>query len=65
MNCKICKKEKDLRMLVCFDCAEAESIIYEGLDMFDKGKNGTQEAAKTSMEKLELLIQKGWQFGER
>jgi len=52
-------------MLVCFDCAEAESIIDEGLDMYDKGKNGTKDPANTSMEKLQLLIEKGWQFGKQ
>jgi hypothetical protein len=60
MECKVCKKNKELRMEVCFDCADAESIIAEGLDMWDKGKNGKEEPAKTAMDKLQLLIQKGW-----
>ena len=33
MVCKICNKQNDLRFGVCFQCAEAESIIGEGLDM--------------------------------
>ena len=60
MECKVCKKNKELRMEVCFDCADAESIIAEGLDMWDKGKNGKEEPAKTAMDKLQLLIEKGW-----
>ncbi len=60
MKCKVCKKDEELRIGVCFDCAEAESIIGEGLDMWDNGKNGTKEPAKTAMEKLQLLIAKGW-----
>lgn len=51
-------------MGVCFDCADAESIIAEGLDMWDKGKNGTEEPAKRPMEKLQLLIAKGWHWGK-
>jgi hypothetical protein len=53
-KCKCCKREQDLRMGYCFDCAEAQSILIEGKDMYDKGN------AKTSFEKLEMLIEKGW-----
>lgn len=65
MECKVCKKDKELRFGVCFDCADAESIISEGLDMWDKGINGTEEPAKTSLQKVELLIQKGWVYNGR
>jgi hypothetical protein len=64
MKCKICGKEKELRLEVCFDCADAESIIAEGLDMFDKGINGKDEPANTAMEKVQLLIAKGWHYGK-
>lgn len=64
MKCKICGSEKEVRIEVCFDCADAESIIAEGLDMFDKGINGKNEPAKTSMEKVQLLIQKGLHYGK-
>ena len=60
MECKICKNKKELRLGICFDCADAESIIAEGLDMYDKGKNGTDEPAVLAIDKLSLLIQKGW-----
>jgi hypothetical protein len=35
MECKCCKRDKELRMGYCFDCVEAESIIETGLDMYD------------------------------
>jgi hypothetical protein len=36
MKCKCCQKESDLRFGVCFDCADIESVITEGVTMFDK-----------------------------
>ena len=56
MKCRICNNndDRDLRFGVCFTCAEAESIISEGKDMYDKGE------AKTAMDKLKMLIEKGW-----
>ena len=63
MECKICnQKNKELRIGVCFDCAEAETIISEGLDMYDKGLDDKDEPAKTPMQKLQFLIQKGWKM---
>lgn len=62
MECKICKQNKELRMGVCFDCADAETIIAEGLDMWDKGIDGKEEPAKTALEKVQLLLQKGWHY---
>jgi hypothetical protein len=54
-KCKICGKESgDTRLGVCWECAEAESIIDSGKDMYDKGD------AKTAMQKLKMLIQYGW-----
>ncbi len=35
-KCACCEKSNDTRMGVCFDCAECESLIAEGLDMRDK-----------------------------
>lgn len=69
MECKICKKNKELRMGTCFSCADAESIISEGVDMWGKGldsdggethKGEQGIVAKTPMQKLQLLMQKGW-----
>lgn len=58
-ECKICKSVVDTRLGVCFDCANAESIIADGLDMWGKGKNGTDEPAKTAIEKLQMLVERG------
>ena len=52
--CKSCGREDDVRMGYCFDCVEAESIIVDGKDMYEKGN------AKFAMEKLKMLIEKGW-----
>ncbi len=34
-KCKCCKRDKELRLGFCFDCANGESIITEGVDMYD------------------------------
>ena len=52
--CTVCGGNKETRMGVCWECAEAESIIADGTDMYDKGN------AKTAMEKLKMLIARGW-----
>ncbi len=62
MECKICKQEKELRVGVCFNCSDAESVIGDGLDLYERGRNGTDTPAKTAKEKLQFLIEKGWQF---
>lgn len=64
VRCKICRRDigsNGLRFGACWECAEAESIIDEGLDMSDFGpKKVKGNAAKTALEKLEFLIKKGW-----
>jgi len=60
--CKICKSKvgaNAIRFGVCWRCVEAETIIDEGLDMRDKGLNGDNTPAKTSMDKVRLLIARG------
>ena len=59
-KCNVCGKTAELRFGTCWDCAEAESIIFEGTDMYEKGLNKSDEPAKKPMDKLRLLIQKGW-----
>jgi predicted ATP-dependent serine protease len=54
-QCKCCKREKDLRFGFCFDCADAESIIEEGVDMYDK-EIPKQEGMSTSMSKLQHIL---------
>ena len=66
-NCKVCGyavNDNVLRLNTCWECAEAESIISEGLDMFDCGMVGlkNKDKAETSMDKLKFLIKKGWRF---
>lgn len=53
-GCNICGKPDETRLGACWKCAEAESIIFEGKDMYDEGN------AETAMEKLRMLIKKGW-----
>jgi hypothetical protein len=69
MECIVCGNVRALRMDVCWECAEAESIIEDGTDMYDKGLDSDDEPtfegkkgdpAKTSMQKLQFLIKKGW-----
>lgn len=54
-QCICCKREKELRFGSCFDCADAESIIEEGLDMYDK-EVPKQEGMSTSMSKLQHIL---------
>ena len=61
-KCKICKRPIDLnssRFGVCCYCAEAESIIEEGLDMSDKGLSNDSPPAVSAMDKVRLLIDRG------
>jgi len=61
-ECKCCGRVKELRLGHCWECAEAESIIDEGLDMRDKGivVDGVERPAQTPMEKLKMLVSHGW-----
>jgi len=56
-QCKCCKRNQDLRMGYCFDCVEAESIIVEGVDMYDK-PIAKQEDMSTAMSKLQYILMK-------
>lgn len=61
MQCSICTMEtsaNNLRLGVCWDCAQAESIIAEGLDMDDKSLTGNP--ALSPREKVLLLLARGW-----
>lgn len=52
MMCSVCKNLRECRLGVCFDCAESESIIYDGTDMYDN------IVAKTPMEKLKQVVKR-------
>ena len=56
-ECICCKREYELRLGFCFDCATAESIIQEGLDMYDK-EIPKQEGMSTSMSKVQYILKK-------
>lgn len=62
MVCRICNKERgsETRLGICWSCAEAQSVIHEGLDMYEKGPNNDDAPAKTAMDKLKFLIKLGW-----
>lgn len=55
MKCKCCNREKDLRFGVCFDCADAESIIVEGVDMYDKEVEKVEELS-TGLSKVRHIL---------
>lgn len=55
MKCKCCKREKELRLGVCFDCANAESIIVEGVDMWDN-KVEKVEGLTEGLSKLQHIL---------
>jgi len=60
MNCKVCNQQVETRLGVCFSCAEAESIIADGTDMYDQTPMGQDVPATTAMDKLKFLVEKGW-----
>ena len=57
MKCKCCNREKELRMGFCWDCAEAESVIVEGVDMYDE-EIPTVEGLSKGMSKLQYILKK-------
>lgn len=56
-NCSCCGRQMDTRMGFCFDCVEAESIIVEGLDMYDK-EIPQKEGLTKSMSKLQHILRR-------
>ena len=56
-NCKCCGRNLELRLGVCFDCADAESVIVEGVDMWDK-EIPKIEGLSTSLSKLQYILKK-------
>ena len=54
-QCQCCKREKALRFGFCFDCANVESIIEEGVDMYDE-EIPKQEGMSTSMSKVHYIL---------
>lgn len=56
-NCSCCGRHMETRMEFCFDCVEAESIIVEGLDMYDK-EIPQKEGLTKSMSKLQHILRR-------
>jgi hypothetical protein len=56
-KCKCCGRTQDLRLGVCFDCADAESVIAEGTDMYDNEVH-KQEGMSTALSRLQYILKK-------
>ena len=56
-KCKCCENIRDLRMGFCFDCVDCESIIEEGVDMWDVPLERNIEMSM-SMTKVKYILQK-------
>ena len=56
-ECKCCGRTQDTRMGFCFDCVEAESVIVEGVDMYDK-EIPLVEGLTKGMFKLQYILKK-------
>ena len=54
-ECKCCGRILDTRMGFCFACVEAESIIVEGKDMYDK-EIPSQKGLTKGMSKLQYIL---------
>ena len=54
-QCKCCEREKELRMGYCFDCVEAESVIVDGVDMYDN-EIPVEEGFTKGMSKLRHIL---------
>lgn len=57
MKCKCCNREQELRMGFCFDCVESESVIVDGLDMYDN-EIPKKEGLTNGMSKLQYILKK-------
>jgi hypothetical protein len=53
-QCKCCEREMELRMGFCFDCADAESVIVTGVNMWDEDVK--QEGMSTALSKLKYIL---------
>ena len=55
--CGCCGYRSDTRIGFCFDCVECESVISEGLDMYDKPISKLK-GYSTHMSKLRFILEK-------
>jgi hypothetical protein len=56
-QCKCCEREMELRLGYCFDCVNSESVIVEGVDMWDR-EIPKEDDMSTSMSKLKYILKK-------
>ena len=56
---KICEFHIGALPGYCLGCATVTSIIFNGTDLQGKGLRGENVPAKTTAEKVELLIERG------
>jgi len=56
-ECKCCKRTQELRFGFCFDCVEAESVIHEGVDMYDN-EVPKVEGFSAPMSKVKFILDK-------
>jgi hypothetical protein len=56
-ECKCCGRSRDTRMGYCFDCVDCESVIVDGVDMWD-GEIPKIDGLSTSMSKLQYILKK-------
>jgi hypothetical protein len=57
MKCKCCERDLDTRLGFCFACAECESVIQEGKNMWDEDIE-KREGMSMSMSKLRYILEK-------
>ncbi len=55
MKCKCCGRKQELRFGICFDCADAESVIVEGVTMRDK-EVPKKDGLSKSLSKLHYIL---------
>ncbi len=55
MECKCCERNIETRLGICFDCANCESVINDGTDMFD-GEIENIDGYTLSMAKLKYVL---------
>ena len=56
-ECQCCGKIAELRMGFCWDCVESESVILEGVDMYDNPPPKL-EGMSQSMSNLKYILDK-------
>ena len=56
-KCKCCEKNKELRFGFCIDCANAETVIIEGVDMYEN-RITKEKDMSMAMSKYKYLLKK-------